>query len=360
MDALVAELDILRSAILRATLSTRWLRGIFVDRASRLLAFFLLSAALHFTLSLAAPVWMMALGPLILGVPHLFSGLRYLPKILSSARRERAQWLSKFIALVLFAVACLRLVHGGFVLRSGFLLRDGWEWIALGSVAVAFAFCYGFSLGVLSRFLILVPLALGSWYFPFQTASGLLLGHNFISFFFWIASTRNRQEKIVALLALGIFSVLSAAIITGFADPLLHFFVCVLPRVIASPSLGPILDPLMLATQVWPSQTNPAWLERALSTFAFGQAMHYFVWLKAVPEQDTKQEVPLSFTQSKRATVRDLGRPLAGTALAASLTMIIAIGFYHLGVLREIYIAASAAHGYVELAALPFLFKRNT
>jgi hypothetical protein len=350
MDALVTELDILRSKVLRSALSVRGLREIFVNRASRLLIFFLLSAALNFTLSLAAPIWMLAIGPLVLGIPHLFSGLRYLPKTLSINKSER---ISKFIALILFAVALLRLFSG----HSS--LQLSWEWIALGTIAIAFAFCLELTLRLSARFLILAPLAAGSWYFPFETAGGLLLGHNFIAFFFWTATTKNRHEKNVSLIAFSIFSLLTAALLAGAADPVIQFFSHALPTLITSPSLGPALDPLFLATQILPGNMNPIWLERALSAFAFGQAVHYFVWLKAIPEQDTRQEVPLSFTQSKRATIRDLGKPLAYVAAAASMAFIFAIGFYQLGYLREIYIAASAAHGYVELAALPFLLKRQ-
>src|SRR5262245_54301317 len=103
-----AALDQLRSALLRLTLGAGLLRRLFVHRASRLPVLFALSSATSFGLSLALAPWVLGFGPVIYGVPHLFSSLRYFHYTLrepqSAPRRDSARIRSFLLVAALMAL----------------------------------------------------------------------------------------------------------------------------------------------------------------------------------------------------------------------------------------------------------------
>lgn len=352
MDALVNELDLLRARVLRGTLAFEPFRIIFVSKARRLAVFLSASMLLNFYLALAAPVWMLALGPLFFGVTHVFASLRFAPKI-AAGNTGHAPPSKLLCATVLLigGIRCLQL--GAFTALPAIPpipnlpgLPDAWEWLA---VLVALT---GFSARLGRASLIptlgLIALAVSAWHFPLLTAATLMIGHCFMPFAFWLKSARSSEEKMTALSLLGFFTLIHLSIFSGATDALTAAWR--LPE----PSFA--IDALAIARQVMPVGFDVTVLERALASFAFGQAVHYSLWIKAIPESILTQEIPLTFKQSKRTAVRDLG-VYAGIATGLALLALGGIALIPVGVLREFYVAFASAHGYVELAALPFLWR---
>ena len=70
-------MDGLRASILRLTTQWEVTRSWFKDRSRRLFLLFLFQGALALLLSLFFPLYVLAIGPLFLGVPHIFASIRY-------------------------------------------------------------------------------------------------------------------------------------------------------------------------------------------------------------------------------------------------------------------------------------------
>jgi hypothetical protein len=338
MVFILARLDSVRASLLRLTLSFDFARSIFRSRADRLFFFFILSCVSSFFLATLVPIWLIAVAPLILGVPHLFAGFRYVPKLSSLDGR---MWI-RLGAFLSFAVSLLRLFH------FQTLLINDWEILAA-AIFVAIALLKTPKRYLAGAGLFLTVIA-GSWYFPLWTLSLLAFAHNFVAFVFWYQAAKSREERHTVLRSLAIFSFTSALILAGVGD---RFGLWgLLPQ-------GWVFDPDFLVQGIFPAGDgmNAVWVGRILSAYAFGQSVHYFVWLKAVPEQVARQRVPLSFVQSGRELRKDLGPWLSWAAVAMSLASIAMIAWFSLESLRNFYLAISTAHGYFELAALPFILK---
>jgi len=355
MSVFLAELDILRASFLKKTLYLKEVRSVFLSRADRLLAFFVLAVIINFFLSLMIPIWMLAVGPILFGAPHLFAGVRYIPKILAKNRSSKElRPLAFWIVGVLFVTTCLHVFQDQLNMPIPHPLHaaDDWEWMTV--VLTFFTFTWFLKLGPghLRNLLVLAPLAFLSWKYPLWTAGFFLIGHNFVAFIYWIRSAKIHREKRTAMLAFVIFSLLTAIIFLGCADDLIR-----LP--FPMPFLGISLEPISLGQLVLPGSQNYVLLDRAVSVFAFGQAMHYFVWLKAIPEQVISQEVPLSFRRSAEELKNDLGKTLAKVAVVLSCSFILAMAFYKLELIRNLYLSGATVHGYLEFAGLTFLFKKK-
>src|SRR5262245_36440432 len=90
VEAWLAPLDRARTALFVRALELGPLRELLLDKRRRIPSMLLVHAGAAFVLSVFAPTLLLVLGPLLLGVPHVLSDLRYLllrPKWSTSARR---------------------------------------------------------------------------------------------------------------------------------------------------------------------------------------------------------------------------------------------------------------------------------
>jgi hypothetical protein len=319
IELALGPLDQLRTRVLRATMP--WSSHFAARREARtgLIGALAVLAALLGTA--IVPLWMLALGPIVLGVPHLLADLRYCV-IRTGWHRRPALWLGvglPAIALMLGAPLVI-----GFAALFGAAAashaRSGTRRIAVYSMlALAFA---GF-------------LALG----PFG-ALVLVHLHNFVAVLLW-ARWRRREHNHHTLVLLA-FAFGSLVILLGGLDPLID-----LPLVRSAPVGVELRHHLQSLTG---GLEGPLAL-RLVLLFAFAQSVHYGVWLRMVPEDDRDRPTPRSFRASWRALVTELGPVLPWLAITATLALA-SWALIDLAAARTGYLRFASFHGFLELALL--------
>lgn len=355
MDALLsataAGLDHLRSRLLRATLRLPLLRRVFLDRALRLAVLFVLFELVALVLCTVVPVWQLLLGPLLYGYAHLLSSVRYVHHGLSDRPPHVAlhrRWLPLAGLTGLYvAVRVLRLDPDHRLASEwaeAWLLDGAFLVMATGAAAWAARLRRD---QLLLGGLVVVPLGLLLWSAPRLTIAGLALGHNAVGFLYWLRMARTERERRAALGCLVLFVALSGLVATGLLLPLRGLLGLDLSSGVGGvslESLGRLLTPGGLL--------DPA---AVVSAFALGQSTHYFVWLKALPDQVHDHAVPTSYRQSLRLLQQDFGprllRWLVG-GVVGGLALWLVLG---LEAGRSLYFAVAGFHGLLELAGLGLL-----
>ncbi len=355
MDALLhttaASLDHLRSRLLRATLAVPVLRHVFVDRALRLLVLFAVFEAGALLLCSVVPVWQLLLGPLLYGYAHLVSSVRYVHHGVSDNPPHRGlgvRWLPLGMLVVTFVTyRLLRLDLTGGVAS---------EWADTGVVEGLFLALTAGAIGWAARtstnrsletILIVAPLCGLLWTMPRLTIMALALGHNAVGFLYWLRMARTRRERRVALLCLGGFLALSLGVASGMLLGVREAIGIDLSSGVGGVSLealGRLLTPEGLAQP-----------EAIVAAFAFGQSTHYFVWLKALPDQVHDHAVPTSYRQSLRLLQRDFGRRLTRWLVCGVAGAVVVWVLLGLEEGRTVYFAIAGFHGLMELAGLGLL-----
>jgi hypothetical protein len=324
LESLLVPIDIGRSALLRIVgpRISQWIR----DRDARVAIVGVLAVAIAFALTVCAPLPMLAITPVVFGVPHLVADVRYLVAR-PGLHRVRLLWLA---ALPLIAVA----FAGGS--RAGFLAVPIAIVAARASIrrsAILFAiWCVAYA---------------AAWRAPWLVDLLFVHAHNFIAVAIWWAWRPKRarsQGLVIVALVVG-----SIAIAFGVAEPILartHGFTSSLR--IDLGDLAGALAPVAASTIAL----------RLVLLYAFAQSIHYAVWLRLVPEDDRPRRAPRSFVASLRALRDDLGAPLVVVAVVAS-TALAAWAVVDLVAARDGYLRAAQFHGHLELAAAAFLWLRR-
>jgi hypothetical protein len=331
IEAAIVPLDRARVRLLRALMplsgrlaGTRELRVAVLGLA-------IVSVALLTTM--LAPLWMLALGPIVLGVPHLLADLRYCV-VRPGWHRERALWLTAGIPLV--------------ALGFGAPLELGFVGVAASTLALSgrveprqrsmrLRLVVGAALGLAA-----ITHALGS------TADLIFAhAHNFIAVAMW-ALWRRRESQLHALV-LASFVLASACLMLGIGD-------LAWTSTFAS-SLPAGLDANTHVASLAPELSH-SWALRLVLLYAFAQAVHYGVWLRLVPEDDRPRVTPRSFRASYRALRDELGvLLLAGFALASIGLAVWAC--VDLVEARTGYLRFARFHGMLELTAISLWVTRR-
>ena len=354
-------LDWARSRVLRKTLAYPTLRKAFLTRSHRLFLFFILTTLFALLSSLFVPLWSLLLGPLLYGVPHLYSSLRYvhhalIPRSLNESAKATAgkgHTLFLFLTLTFTLVTTLRLwMHFHSITLEALPLGDLLpEWLSYGVTCLGLSWIYRHSWRELAPGLTLtLCLLVLAWRFPLEIAGLLMLAHHFIGFLFWIHfSRKDAADFKIALLCSLLFCFLHVLIFLGVFDPLYALY---------SPS-GEIawanLEYSQIGALVLPHATEYTTLFHATTAYAFGQTLHYFLWLKAIPDQHHYHTTPTTFRQSLTLLLKDFRSPflILGAVATGSLWMIWILWNYPM--VRTLYFILASYHGFMELAALGLL-----
>ncbi len=317
-------LDGLRGRLLRAT---RPASGYFAARrASRvaLLGTSLVSLSLLGTA--VAPLWMLALGPIVLGVPHLLADLRYCV-VRPGWHRRPALWVG--VGLPLLAVALGAGSAVGFAAVAGACAATsggrGRRWIGIGLAALA---ALGCAAGGYRSTLLLVHL------------------HNVVAVVLWWrwrepTSGQKNPRRWPLWLFIGVSVIIALGGLDHGLGPL------------ARRGLGGLELTDHLATLA-PGLDGTLGL-RVVLLFTFAQSVHYVIWLRLVPEEDRERPTPRSFVASGRTLAREMGPwLLILTALAALAVASWAV--FDLVHARSQYLRFARFHVFLELSVLAGLW----
>jgi hypothetical protein len=269
---------------------------------------------LAFLLTATAPRWLLLVGPIVLGIPHVVADVRYL---VARPRLHARPLLWLLVAAPLVWCALGGGVRAGAVATCGaFLAARGARWLRVVGV------CAGVVLFTIAA-------RLGS---TVDVAFAHL--HNFAAVAIWLAwRKRVGNAHLVPLL---VFATCALLFLVGAATPTVTGY----------------------PYEVGDGMVPAAWAAigaRLISLFAFAQAVHYSVWLRLIPEDDRQQPTPRPWAASFRAMLADVGRWVA----VASVFAAVGLAVYALSDLvaaRALYLRAVVFHGHLEMAALALLF----
>lgn len=291
------------------------------DRDRRIAAAGVLLLLCALVTASSAPLVLLALGPIVWGVPHLVADLRYLvtrPKF----HRAPALYAAGAVVVVLSTL--------GYGVRAG-----------LAAAAVAAVLSRG---SLARRAIVLVAssalfaLAHRS---PYEADVIFVHGHNLVAFIYWIAWQRSgdRHARKTPWIVFAVFAAASAWIFWGPLPP---------PIVSDSASWSGLDLATFAAFLAPPSHPNLAL--RFVIFFGFAQAAHYIVWLHLLPQQVAHHGRPRTFAQSYRSLVKDVGAPILWlAAIAAVLVAGTALGSLRLA--RDVYLGIAFFHAHLELIA---------
>lgn len=323
LDWAVDRADGLRAWGLRAL--PRGAAGLWIGRERRaaFLGVAMLSSAL--VLAVTFPVALVAIGPIVYGVPHILSDVRYL--LARPGLSRRPLFLGALVIGCLLAVAGLG-VRGAIVGAALALAASraaAWRKAAgIGAAAALFGVCQW-----------------AGWY----SDLAFVHLHNFVGLTIWLL-WRRRVTRLHWIFT-GAVLIASAAILLGAAAP-------ILARTGGFSAPWTDLDFRDLAFTVSPVPYGP-WAERLLVLYAFAQAAHYVVWLRLVPEDDRPGPAPRSYRQTYRALVADVGGVVTWIALLTMAALVV-WACASLGGARTGYLTAAFFHGHLELVAIAVLW----
>lgn len=316
--------DRLRRAALTA--ASPLARLLLVDRDRRVAFLGTLFIALAFLGSATFPIWMIALGPLVWGVPHILADIRYLIARQGYHRRPS----------VLLAIA-----GGAAATAAGYGVRGG-----LASAAFVLLFSRGTRARRAIGFAVVAALfALAQWVGPISDLAFAHL-HNFVAVGLWWAW--RPRSKSLHFLPLFAFIAGSVAILYGAADPLLR-----LTGGLSAPGTGLSLRQLMYSLSPSPMGSMAV---RFVLLYGFGQAVHYIVWLRLIPEDDRPSPTPRSYSQSYRVLGKDVGAIMLWLTAAGIAVFAVWAFVTSAGAARNAYLSVAFFHGDLELVAAALLF----
>jgi hypothetical protein len=329
--ALLDALDGARRAALRRLGRLPGVAAARRRREVRLTAMATLSIAAAFALAVLATAPLLALSPLLFGIPHVASDLRYL------VVRRAAGGPAPHARMPMLALLAVTAVAGAAGATS----------IALGAAAAA-VLVAGLSVparpAARALFVALVAAAaLGGARQPDAAALVVAQGHNAVAIVLAAYLVRDKlRAGWIPALALGAGLL---AIGLGACDGLLGH--------IPLPSFagGAWQDAI---AAVAPTGCGAAVARRFVALFAFAQSIHYAAWLRLVPDAQRASQRPPSFRRSFDLLAADLGRPGALAAVALSLALPAAACLSIDGA-RRAYLNVALFHGFLEIAVVSAL-----
>lgn len=316
----LAILDGLRARLLRALvpLSSR----LAADREARVAVAATSAVLLSFVLAMLSPLALLAIGPVVLGVPHLLADVRYCV-VRPGWYRDRTLQLA---ALPVLAVGL------------GAPLAIGLAGVAAAVVA-ARAPARRRIVGVAIVGALLVSTMLVERWFEVA----LVHLHNFVAVLLWLAwrerSRRFHLVPLALLLACSVAVVLWPAPLgidwlAPASIPLRHHLATLAPGL-----PGPLAIPLVVL-------------------FAFMQSVHYGLWLRVVPEEDRDRATPRTFRASLRALDRELGPWLVRLAVLATVALAV-WAVVDLYAARIGYLRFARFHAVLELCVVALVLVEN-
>jgi hypothetical protein len=341
-------LDRARIAMLRVTMKSEWLRQIYCNRAYRLGINYLFLFGIYLLISLQWSVVLLVLGPLILGYPHLIASYRFLqrPGSVLMLRWDSAKVFRIFLLLTGVSLIIRFGVSGMEAMPK--LPYGTWEILlslsALGIVGLKMTSLRHVLIAAMTLAIVGGILKL-AWWNPLAFVGFALIFHNWVAFGHWFLCAKDTENRVVAVLAALLFAWIHYFIFAGYLDSWISF-----------PNFN-FLSTQSFEVKGWalaPWSSEPKMWDRALVLYAFGLSLHYFIWLRAIPQSLDHKSVPNSFRRSLDLLKIDCG-PKVTALLFAGAAALLALWFFtpYMG---RIYFGIAMLHGWLELTFLIVAF----
>jgi hypothetical protein len=186
---------------------------------------------------------------------------------------------------------------------------------------------------------------------PLLFVSATLFLHNWVAFFAWTLQAKTRQDKNVAIVSTLVFALFNILIFMGLLD---SFF----PEVIQDKFLHANIEATTWILSPWTD--NIIIGQRALCLYTLGLPLHYFIWLKAIPECNHISQTPPSFRASLKKLDAEVGRGPLMTFIALFLVLL-TIWLYSFALGSYIYFLLAGLHFWIELIGLALInIKKNS
>jgi hypothetical protein len=297
------------------------------DRNRRVLAFALISFSLAFAGTALAPGYMLLLGPVIVGVPHLFFEARYLFFQHDQLRRLAligvllAQTALVFAGIGIYTLGAATIA--ALAATGSLSTRKALAMTALGALAIA-----GAAVGPdWSRFL-------------------LLHLHNCVPLVVWLA-----WRKRPAAISIGVAALFVAGAVLIFGGAL--------DGMSLRRPFGDDVFSLTRISDAVAAGFGGEWRTRFLLFFCFSQAAHYAIWLRLIPEEARDRPTPRTWRLSWQTFKQEAGPNIARLMIIGSLAVpLVALAG---GVVRTraLYVTASEFHATVEAILIAVVFARR-
>lgn len=332
-SAVIDGLDDARRALYRLTLRRPALRGWLLNRHRRLLLLSSVSALVAFLLALRFPLVSLWFGAAVLGVPHIVGGVRH------TVVARRVSLGALLCAGAIFSV-------------SVFHVATATHFSAATWSAVSVAMCGAVAAELIAarrRLLFVIPIAataVAMSRFPFTALVLLTHVHALCSVAFFLLAARKAGHRLWP------FALLVAGCIIAAAAGLLDSWMPDFPFIPASAR-----DSLLSEIYGLAPNLDGDRLKRLVFIYAFGQSLHYAVWIRLMPEVDRVTPVPKPLRAQLALLRRDFGRaflPMVVLCIAAAILLLLGGG-----AARETYFALGFFHFALEGAALARLASRG-
>jgi hypothetical protein len=329
-DLAVDAMDAARRQLFRQICRVRMLRRLVVQERARLLAMqaFALIAAL--VLALRWPLVSLWIGAALFGVPHVLAGFRAVAVTRGVSRA------TVLLSLAGAGVGAAQLLGVGDAALKAFTLLFA---TAAGVELIAARRGRGLWRSVMA--LVCLAAAAGAAFSSPRLAALVLVhlhGVGSLAFFAIVARRRRLPFGLFTVTAAGVMAAAALGALDGAMAQTL-----VAPR-------GAATSIVQEAIGVAGRSVSAAVFHRGLFLYAFGQSLHFAVWLRLMPEVDRASRVPKPLHRALADFRRDFGRWawLLLVLAAGSIVMLFAGG----GPAREAYFALTYFHVGLEGAAL--------
>lgn len=344
---IIDRLDFVRAGILKLMLRNSYFRIVFLTRQTRIFLNFFLILSSSMIFAVYRPDLLLMFGPFVYGYFHLISSYKYSLSINFSSISNH-----KFILYFLFLITLLELISRLLIhhYKDIILLPNGF--IALVLTFLFFTFIavkYGSRKKAhyfIFSALLFSSLIGFSWNNPLNFVAFNLHLHNLVAFLYWIKVSKNFKSSLNSVSCTACFLILNLLILKGVFDKPLALFEESFILESNYKNYSWLLAPWSNKPIVW---------RRALCVYTFGLSMHYFVWLKAIPENLYKNRTPVSFKKSYTSLRDYWGKATTKLILAISFVGFF-IWIFNFSLGAKIYFLISNIHIWTEVVLLSFSF----
>lgn len=338
IGVVAAPLDGLRQLGWGLSAKTSFGRACVRDRGLRLATLAVGHMLVALTLALVLPLWLLLLGPLVLGAPHVVSDVRYLllkppaPLIRGGLLLILLPLLAMTLGRVIAAMGGpfsveLEVALGGLAMLGGTVAAKGairWRvLVALGVVALT-------SVALMSAYTSLVVIA---------------HAHNLVAFGLWLFFLKGEVSGRALAVVIGVYLLCSALLLSPLVDGLALDH--------ATGNIG-AFNLVHMADTLAPGLSLEVGLRWVL-LYGFLQSMHYAIWLRLIPQRLDARKAPPTFRRSLTRLREDFGAKAFILIALVCLAVPVFAVTTDAEATRHAYLLAAVSHGYIELAIIAAL-----